>query len=154
MKVKSQKDFWSGVVFVAIGVAFAWGATSYRLGESAAPGPGYFPFGLGLLLALLGGVVLFTSLTIESPKGDPIEGIKPRPLILLTVAVVSFGVLLPRAGLAVSLPVLVVLSSLAGDEFRWRDAILSSVVMVVGSHALFNGLLKLNLPLWPAAFGG
>ncbi len=153
MKIKSQKDFWSGLVFVAVGVAFAWGATSYRLGSSAAPGPGYFPFGLGLLLALLGGAVLFTAVTIESPGGDRIEGIKPRPLLILLAAIVIFGFALPRLGLVATLPVLIVMSGLAGDEFSWRDAILSAVVMTAGAWAVFNLLLKLNLPLWPAALG-
>ena len=45
MKIKSQKDFWSGVMFVVMGVAFAWGATNYNFGSSARPGPGYLPIG-------------------------------------------------------------------------------------------------------------
>mgnify|MGYP000299459548 CR=1 FL=1 len=53
MKIKSQKDFWSGLMFVVVGIAFSWGATSYSFGSSARPGPGYFPFGLGILLAAL-----------------------------------------------------------------------------------------------------
>ena len=38
VKIKSQKDFWSGVMFVVMGVAFAWGATNYTFGSSARPG--------------------------------------------------------------------------------------------------------------------
>ena len=59
MKIKSQKDFWSGLMFVATGLGFAAGATNYSFGTSARPGPGYFPFGLGILLAILGVIVLF-----------------------------------------------------------------------------------------------
>ena len=59
MKIKSQKDFWSGLMFVVIGIGFAWGATSYSFGSSARPGPGFFPLGLGFLMAALGGIVLF-----------------------------------------------------------------------------------------------
>ena len=40
MKIKSQRDFWSGLMFVAVGVGFAWGATNYSFGTSARPGPG------------------------------------------------------------------------------------------------------------------
>ena len=29
MKIKSQKDFFSGLMFAVVGVAFAWGATTY-----------------------------------------------------------------------------------------------------------------------------
>ena len=54
MKIKSQKDFWSGLMFIVAGVGFAIGATNYSFGTSARPGPGYFPFGLGILLATAG----------------------------------------------------------------------------------------------------
>jgi hypothetical protein len=54
LKIKSEKDFWSGLMFVAVGVGFAWGATVYSFGSSARPGPAYFPFGLGVLMAVLG----------------------------------------------------------------------------------------------------
>ena len=150
MKIKSQKDFWSGLVFVAIGVAFAWGATTYPLGDAASPGPGYFPFGLGLILALLGGFVLFPSLTFERPGGDRVEGLRLRPALGLCAAVVAFGVLLPRGGLSVALPVLVLLTCLSGDEFSWRDALVSAVVLTVGAWVVFDLMLKLNLPVWPA----
>ena len=66
MKIKSQQDFWSGLIFVVVGVAFAWGSTNYSFGNSARPGAAYFPFGLGVLLALLGAMVLFKALTIET----------------------------------------------------------------------------------------
>ena len=54
MVIKSRRDFWSGLMFLVTGAAFAWGATIYSFGNSARPGPGYFPFGLGILLAILG----------------------------------------------------------------------------------------------------
>ena len=154
MKIKSQRDFWSGLMFLVSGVAFAWGATEYSFGTSARPGPGYFPFGLGVLLALLGSFVLFKALTLESEGGDPIGKIAWRPLIVIVFAVAMFGVALPRLGLAGTLPLLITLSALAGDEFRWRDVLLSSVVLTVGSWALFIWGLKLTIPLWPIYITG
>ena len=149
MKIKSQKDFWSGLVFVVLGIAFAWGATTYPMGDASAPGAGYFPFGLGLLLAVLGGLVLFTAVTIESPGGDRIQGVRLRPLVFLVLAIAGFGLTLERLGLVVSLPLLVLLSSLAGDEFRWKDVLATAVVLTAGSWLVFQVLLKLNLPMWP-----
>lgn len=154
MKIKSQRDFWSGLLFVVVGVSFAWGATEYSFGTSARPGPGYFPFGLGILLALLGALVLFKALTLESAEGDPIGTIAWRPLLVIVAAIVLFGVALPRLGLACSLPLLITLSALAGSEFRWRDVLVSSFVLTVGSWALFILGLKLTIPLWPVYFTG
>jgi hypothetical protein len=154
VKIKSQKDFWSGVMFVGIGLAFAWGATEYKFGDSSSPGPGYFPFGLGVLLALLGSLVLFKSLTIETHGGDPIGPFAWRPLCVLLAAVVVFGAALPRLGLAVSLPLLVILAGLAGEEFHWRDALISAAVLTLAAWLIFSKGLNLTLPVWPTVFGG
>ena len=104
MKIKSERDFWAGLMFLLVGVAFSWGATNYNFGSSARPGPAYFPFGLGVLLALLGALELFKALTIESEGGDPIGAIAWKPLIVILAAVALFGVALPRLGLVITLP--------------------------------------------------
>ncbi|MCE2914421.1 MAG: tripartite tricarboxylate transporter TctB family protein [Rubrivivax sp.] len=149
MKIKSERDFWSGLMFVAVGVAFAWGATAYSFGVAARPGPGYFPFGLGVLLAVLGCMVLFKSLTIETEDGEPVGAFAWKPLISIVFAVAMFGLLLPRLGLAVTLPLLIAVSSWAGDEFRWKEVVVNIVVLTVGSWAIFIAGLGLTLPLWP-----
>jgi len=153
VKIKSQKDFWSGLMFVATGLGFAWGAQYYSFGTSARPGPGYFPFGLGVLLALLGAFVLFEALTIETEDGEPIGRWAWKPLITICVSVGVFGWLLPRLGMAGALPVLVIVCSLAGDEFKWKDVIVNSIVLTVGSWAIFIVGLKLVIPLWPTFIG-
>jgi hypothetical protein len=153
MKIKSQRDFWSGLMFLVVGGAFAWGSMEYSFGTSARPGPGYFPFGLGIVLAVLGGLVLFKALTLESEGGDPVGAIAWRPLIIIFTAIVVFGLALPRLGLICTLPLTVLLSSLAGREFHWRDVLISSALLTAGSWALFIKGLKLTLPVWPIYFG-
>ena len=72
MRIKSQKDFFSGLMFLLVGIAFAWGAGSYSIGTGARMGPGYFPMVLGVLLAGLGLIITITSLVVETPDGDPV----------------------------------------------------------------------------------
>lgn len=156
MKIKSQRDFWSGLMFAALGVGFAWGALSYPFGGSANPGPGYFPFGLGLLLALLGALVLFKALTFESEGGDRIGAFAWRPLVLVLGSVALFAALLPVAGLMLALPVLVLVSALAGDEFHLGEALANAALLTLGSWLVFHKGLNLTIPLWPSflpAFG-
>ena len=150
MKIKSQKDFWSGLMFVAVGLGFAWGATNYSFGQSARPGPGYFPFGLGLLMAVLGGMVLFKSLTVETEDGEPVGAFAWRPLLIIIGSVALFGALLPRLGMFITLPILVVMSASASDEFKLKEALLNAVILTVGSWAIFIYGLNLTIPLWPA----
>jgi hypothetical protein len=149
MKIKSQRDFWAGMMFLVVGISFAWGSTFYNFGVSARPGPAYFPFGLGVLLALLGALELFKALTIESEGGDPIGDIAWKPLVIVTGAVVVFGIALPRLGMIATLPLLIIIASLAGDEFRWREVIINCVVLTLGSWIIFIYGLKLIIPLWP-----
>ncbi|HUG24083.1 tripartite tricarboxylate transporter TctB family protein [Piscinibacter sp.] len=153
MKIKSQRDFWSGLMFVAVGVAFAWGALNYSFGSSARPGPAYFPFGLGVLLAILGAVTLFEALTIETEDGEPIGAISWKPLLIIVGSIALFGFLLPRLGMVLALPILVVTSALAGDEFHWGEALGNAAVLTVGSWAIFIYGLGLVIPLWPAFLG-
>ena len=153
MKIKSQRDFWSGLMFVAVGVGFAWGALNYSFGSSARPGPAYFPFGLGVLLAILGAVTLFEALTIETEDGEPIGAISWKPLLIIIGSIALFGFLLPRLGMVLALPILVVTSALAGDEFHWGEALANAAVLTVGSWAIFIYGLGLVIPLWPAFVG-
>ena len=103
MKIKSQRDFWSGLMLVVIGIGFAWGATSYSFGSSARPGPGVFPIWTGQ--ALLGAFRLFESLVVETEDGEPIGRWGLRPLFVIMASVGLFGYLLPRLGMALSLPI-------------------------------------------------
>jgi hypothetical protein len=149
VRIKSQRDFVAGLMFVAIGVSFAIGATNYSLGTSAKPGAGYFPLILGALLAVLGAAVLFKALTIESDGGDPIGDIAWKPLILIIGAVIAFGFGLPRLGMVITVPLLVIVSSLAGDEFGWKGVAITAVVLTVGCWGVFVKGLGLSIPLWP-----
>jgi hypothetical protein len=149
MKIKSQKDFWSGVMFVVVGLGFAWGATNYSFGTSARPGPGYFPFGLGILMAIMGALVWFSSVTVETEDGDPIGPIAWKPLTIIVASVVMFGFILPRLGMLISLPLLIIVAALAGDEWHWKDSIISVVVLTLGSWLIFIKGLNLVIPLWP-----
>ena len=153
MKIKSEKDFWSGLMFIVVGLGFAWGATEYNFGSSARPGPAYFPFGLGVLMAVLGAMVLFKALTFEVEGGDKIGAWAWRPLLIIVVAVAGFGVILPKLGMIISLPLLVFVAAQAGDEFRWKEALVNAAVITLMSWGIFIKGLSLTIPLWPFFLG-
>ena len=150
MKIKSQKDFVSGIALIVVGATFAVGATNYNFGTSIRPGPGYFPFGLGIILAILGLVVLFEAFTTKRKDGDPIGKIPWRPLLCIVGAIAFFGYFLPKLGFLISFPIMIVITSAGGSEFRWKDAILNAVVLTAMSYAIFIYGLQLTIPVWPA----
>lgn len=157
MNIKSQKDFYAGVLFSAFGVAFAWGATSYNVGSAARMGPGYFPLIVGVLIALLGSLIMLNALRSGPADGDPIGRIAWRPLLFIIGANLVFGVLLaglpslgiPAMGLIVAIYALTFVASLAGDQFNARGVFILATVLAVGSYVAFELALKLNFPIWP-----
>ena len=162
MHVKSQKDFFAGLMFSAIGGAFAIGATTYTVGEGARMGPGYFPLMLGIVLALLGAVVVFESLVAKTEDGDRIGGWAWRPLAFVLGANLAFGVLLgglpriglPSMGLIVAIYALTLIASKAGNEFKLRDVLVLATILAVGSYLAFIALLKLQIQVWPTFITG
>ena len=52
MKIRNQRDFWSGVLFVITGVLFMILSRQYQFGTAAKMGPGYFPTVLGGIMAV------------------------------------------------------------------------------------------------------
>ena len=153
MRIKSERDFWSGVMFIAIGIGFAVGAGNYSLGTSARPGPGYFPLMLSVIMAVLGAIVLFKSLTIETEGGDKVGAFAWRPLLIVVASIVVFGLLLPRLGLFLTVPILIVMVSFATSEFAWIGTLINAVVLTVFSWLVFVVGLKLTIPLYPAFMG-
>ena len=103
MKIKSQKDFFSGLMFMGVGVAFAWGATTYNVGNGARMGPGYFPLLLGVLLAIIGSVITFKAVTVETQDGDKIGKWAWKPLFYIIAGNLLFGVLLSGLNRSLSL---------------------------------------------------
>jgi hypothetical protein len=162
MKIKSQKDFWSGTLFCVIGLAFAWGATTYSVGSGARMGPGYFPLMLGIVLAMLGGVVLFTSLVLETEDGDRIGAWAWRPVVYIIGANLLFGLLLgglpslkiPAMGMIAAIYALTVVSSLAGERFKLRDVLILATILAIGSYLAFIVLLQLQIQVWPTFITG
>jgi len=150
LRIKSQRDFWSGMVFLVVGIVFAVGARNYSLGTSARPGPGYLPLMLSVIMAILGAIVIFKALTIETEGGDPIGHVAWRPLIIIVAAISVFGITITWLGMIISIPILILISSFAGDEFHWRDVLINSIVLTVASWLIFIVGLKLTIPMWPS----
>ena len=160
--IKSQKDFFSGLMFAIIGGGFAWGATNYSIGTGARMGPGYFPMLLGILLAILGAFTVFYSLVEHTEDGDKVGKFVWRPIIYILGSNVAFGVLLaglpslgvPAMGLIVAIYALVIIASKAGDSFNLREVLLLATILSGGSYLAFIVLLKLQMPVWPTFITG
>ena len=150
--LKNPKDFWAGVMFAVIGFAFAIivKVYDYPMGTASRMGAGYFPYVLGIVMGVLGLLILGQALLTT---GGPIGKFAWRPLIWVLSAFVIFGLTAKFLGLVIAILLLVVISSYGGHEHRWKEAIISSVILAASSIAVFVYGLKLPFPIWPEFFG-
>ena len=156
MQIKSEKDFFAGLMFMAVGGSFAWGATSYTVGTGARMGPGYFPLLLGIVLALLGAFILFESMVVDTEDGEKIGAFAWKPLGFIIGANLIFGLLLgglpsvgiPAMGLIVAIVGLTFVAMLA-SEFCIKRAVILSAILAVGSYFVFVKMLGLTFQVWP-----
>jgi hypothetical protein len=144
--VRHPKDFYSGLLFIAFGIAAIAIGSNYTLGTAARMGPGYFPRILGILLMLLGAILTLRALRLNGP---PIPAWKWRPTLIVLGSVVLFGLIVNYAGLVVSTILLIVIASAASHEFRLKEAAFSAVLLAALAVGIFVIGLNLQIGIWP-----
>jgi hypothetical protein len=163
MRIKSQKDFYAGLMFTIIGLVFAvTSANSYNIGSAARMGPGYFPLLLGTILVVIGLLITLSGFTSNAKDGDKIGNWAWKPMVFVISSNLIFGLLLsglpkfgiPHMGLIAAIFGLVIVAGMAGEVFKLKEALILSTVLSVGSYLAFVLLLKLQLPVWPAFITG
>jgi hypothetical protein len=149
--IREPRDFWSGLIFGAAGVAAVVLGRESSLGTATKMGPGYFPTVLGALLALIGLALVVRAFLV---RGQRITGFAGRPLVLVLGATVLFGLTLRGAGLVPALIALVLVSAAASRLVIWRAAVVLAVGLAGFSALVFTKLLGLPIPLLGRWLGG
>ena len=106
MKITSQEDFWSGIMFIAFGVVAIVVSRDYPMGSAVRMGSGYFPLIIGGALVLLGAVIAVTGFRSH---GEGIGTFPWRAIVLLSVAFALFAWGLDTIGFIPALAILIVL---------------------------------------------
>ncbi len=110
MRIRSPKDFWAGVIFVAIAACFIVLSSRYAIGNMHRMGPALFPTIVATLLGLLGIALTARSFAFDGP---PLPRFELRPLFVSLGAMVLFGLALSWNGLVAAIAVLVMIGSFA-----------------------------------------
>jgi len=162
VNIKSQKDFFAGLLYAVIGGAFAIGATNYNIGTGARMGPGYFPLLLGVILGVIGLYIMFKALVVETADGDKIGKWAWKPLFFIIAGNLLFGVLLsglpnlgiPGMGLIVAIYGVTIVVSKAGHESSIKQSLILATILSTISYLGFIKLLNLQFPVWPSFITG
>lgn len=149
--IRSTKDFWTGIIYLFFGSGAIFLARDYGMGTATKMGPAYFPSILGGLLIIIGFISLIKSFL---RTGTPIGKFAFKGLALVLVSTVLFGLLVRRTGLILALPLLVLISAYASNEFKWGPAILMAVGLAVFCILVFLKGLGIPMPVIGPWLGG
>ena len=145
LKIKSQEDFWAGLMFIGFGVLAIVISRDYPMGSAMRMGPGYFPTSLGAIMVLLGSIITLLSFKVAGGKVKPFAW---KPMIVLAIAFCTFAWGIDHIGFIPSLAIMILLSAFAGREFRLKEVLILMVILIVGCWALFIKGLELPFPLF------
>ncbi len=149
--IRNPKDFLSGLMFAGFGGTAIFLGQDYEMGEAVRMGPGYFPTILGALLCLVGAICVFRSLKLQ---GEPVGKLAFKPLLLVTLSILVFGLLLRNAGLLAALSTTLLLSAMASSQFSLKQTALTIVLLTAFCYLVFIKGLGLPIPLIGPWLGG
>jgi len=143
-KIKNQENFWAGILFFGFGILTAILSQNYPMGVAMRMGPGYYPFYLGIILAILGTIITCTAFRIE---GEPVKNFGWRGIFMLSLGFSFFGWAVDTIGFLPALVGLILCSAFAMKGVRMHEFLIMCLVLVAGSLFIFIYLLNLPYPL-------
>jgi hypothetical protein len=144
MSSRDIKDVVGGICLICIGVFAAYYAQRYPIGELRRMGPGFFPFSLGILLAILGAFVAIPA-WFRSGESLRIQG-KGFLWIMVSVMIFAFG--LAKIGVVLSTVAAVIAASMA-STLTWRSTLILAAAVALITYVVFSLGLGMAVPVWP-----
>lgn len=146
MLSKDYRDIVAGLLMMVIGGwVCGYAYVNYDIGTLNSMGPGFFPAGLGLLLAIIGFFIGLPACfrTGTAPK------IEFRTLVLVTASTVTFAVTLNPLGIVLATVLAVAISSWAAHDMTWRASVALGTAVALMVWLIFVLGLSMVLPVWP-----
>ena len=138
------RDLVSGLFWLAVAIfAAVHGLSSLQFGSLNRPGPGFFPFWGGVVLALLSAVLIVSSFW-RAPVASRVRPESWKPVVVVG-ALLAYLLLLESLGfVAVTFLFLLLLFRL--ERRGWALSAVSAVIGAFASYVLFQVWLKAQLP--------
>lgn len=138
------RDAVGGVLMGGIGIfVAAYAISNYDLGRISKLGPGAFPAAMGIVLAVLGGIILVSALLRDGP---PVS-FRLRPILCISAALAAFVFVIGRFGVVPAVAAVVLVAVLAESKPHWREAILLAAGLAAVTVAIFKYGLGMEIPL-------
>jgi putative tricarboxylic transport membrane protein len=146
-----KKDFFPNLFCLLFSINFCIESYSYGLGNWKMPGPGFFPFGAGLVFGILS-----LYLTVKGRLPDPsrtkevTHDLSEHPKWGLMATIVggmfAYALFLQSLGFALCTFFFVLLCLRGIAKRHWSGSLVVALSVAVGSHLLFNVILNAQIP--------
>jgi hypothetical protein len=143
MRMRASQDIVAGAVIVTLAVAVLVALSRIPAAKYQVVGPDLFPRVCTYALMAGGIALLLRGFLRPGPAfaWPPLRGV-----VLVVLAVVSFGLIAPRFGFAVAGFLTIVVSGFATREVKPLSLIVFAIGMVTFSVVLFSYVLKVPMP--------
>jgi putative tricarboxylic transport membrane protein len=149
-KIRAPRDFWGGLVLVAIAVIALYASGDLAGTQGFQFGPGTAPRLAASLLALAGIWIAVTGVLDDGPKIEPYA---VRGPLLVVVAILGFAVMIRPFGLVVTTYLTFMISISGSREMRLIESLIAAAAMTAFCVLIFHYLLELPFDLWPTVLG-
>lgn len=144
--MKLSQDAVLGLIFMAIGLSALYIAIGYPLGTTSRMGPGYFPVIISLVLTGVGATLLVRSRFMAS---DTLTAFPLKPIVLITAAIVLFGLVVKGLGMPIAVLLLVLVAATSSLNFKLSvRALAGAVVFSALCTLIFVSFLHMSIPLF------
>ncbi|SMO85290.1 tripartite tricarboxylate transporter TctB family protein [Paracoccus laeviglucosivorans] len=139
-------DLLTAAIFIGFGALGLWLSRNLDGGTLSQMGAGYLPRAVSIILIVLGAAI---GLKATRSASQPIEGLKLRPLLIITLSVIGFAYLAEHAGFVLASFWLVVAGTLADPGSRLRTTLLLAAGLTAFGALVFVKGLGVQIDLWP-----
>jgi len=118
------------------------------MGELHQPGPGFFPFTIGLLTGVLALIALFQSIgerkeRSATPRQEPFRWWN---IVVILGALMAYTLSLEKIGFLINTFLFMVLLLKVVEPQTWKRAILGGLITAIACDLAFNAILGAQIP--------
>ena len=137
----------SSLVWLVLSIFICVSSTRFSLGSLHDPGPGFFPFGAGVVMGILSVIVYIKATRKKSAEEKGwYSKEKWKKLVLILGILVGYAFFLEPLGFILSTFLLLFCLLKAVELQKWSVAIGGSALISIASYVLFDVWLKTQLP--------
>lgn len=147
--MKDKADPVSGLFWLIFSAFVSYESYSLGLGTLHQPGPGFFFFWTGIVIAILSLIVIVISLK-KRPSEEaqqPALGKKNlTKIVLVLISLLLYALLMERLGFLIVTLLFFIFLLGAIEKKRWSFAVLVSLIVTAVSYLVFEKALQSQLP--------